>query len=49
MAVLRVVPDLASTSPAQAAAFYTQVLGLQVVMDLGWVITLADRSGRTCR
>ena len=42
MAVSRVVPDLKSTSLAEAKAFYTQVLGLQVVMDHGWIVTLAD-------
>jgi catechol 2,3-dioxygenase-like lactoylglutathione lyase family enzyme len=42
MAVSRVVPDLKSTSLEKAKAFYTQVLGLQVVMDHGWIVTLAD-------
>jgi catechol 2,3-dioxygenase-like lactoylglutathione lyase family enzyme len=40
--VNRVVPDLESTSLKAAAAFYAQVLGLQVVMDHGWIVTLAD-------
>jgi len=35
MAVTRVVPDLKSTSLEKAKAFYTQVLGLQVIMDHG--------------
>jgi catechol 2,3-dioxygenase-like lactoylglutathione lyase family enzyme len=42
MAVTRIVPDLTSTSLAEATAFYTDVLGLRVVMDLGWIVTLAD-------
>ena len=42
MAVSRVVPDLKSTSMRAATAFYTQVLGLRVVMDHGWIVTLAD-------
>jgi len=42
MAVRRVVPDLESKSLEQATAFYTQVLGLQVVMDHGWIVTLAE-------
>ena len=47
MSVQRVVPDLLSRSLADARAFYAQVLGLQVVMDLGWIVTLAapDRPG----
>ncbi len=42
MAVTRVVPDLKSTSLEKAKAFYTQVLGLRVIMDHGWIVTLAD-------
>lgn len=42
MAVRRIVPDLSTTDPDTAAAFYQQVLGLEVVMDHGWIVTLAD-------
>ena len=42
MAVSRVVPDLKSTSLEEAKTFYTDVFGLHVVMDLGWIVTLAD-------
>jgi catechol 2,3-dioxygenase-like lactoylglutathione lyase family enzyme len=42
MAISRVVPDLKRTSLEDAKAFYTNVLGMQVVMDLGWIVTLAD-------
>jgi catechol 2,3-dioxygenase-like lactoylglutathione lyase family enzyme len=42
MAVSRVVPDLKSKSLEEAKAFYTHVLGLRVVMDHGWIVTLAD-------
>jgi catechol 2,3-dioxygenase-like lactoylglutathione lyase family enzyme len=42
MAVSRIVPDLKSMSLEAAKAFYTEVLGLQVVMDHGWIVTLAD-------
>jgi len=40
MAVSRVVPDLKSTSMTEAKAFYSRILGLQVVMDHGWIVTL---------
>ncbi|HEV7728320.1 MAG TPA: VOC family protein [Modestobacter sp.] len=40
--VRRVVPDLASTSLEAAQGFYSDVLGLQPVMDHGWIVTLAD-------
>jgi catechol 2,3-dioxygenase-like lactoylglutathione lyase family enzyme len=42
MSVRRVVPDLTTLSITEATAFYTRVLGLQVVMDHGWIVTLAD-------
>jgi len=41
MAVRRIVPDFQSPDPAASRAFYTDVLGLEVVMDLDWVMTFA--------
>jgi predicted enzyme related to lactoylglutathione lyase len=40
--VKRVVPDLHSPDPGRARSFYSSVLGLAPVMDLGWIVTLAD-------
>lgn len=42
MSVERVVPDLACQSLDEARRFYDRVLGLQPVMDHGWIVTLAD-------
>ena len=42
MGVQRVVPDLSSSSLETATVFYRDVLGLQPVMDQGWIVTLAD-------
>lgn len=42
MAVLRIVPDLPSSRPEEARRFYADVLGLEPVMDHGWIQTLAD-------
>jgi predicted enzyme related to lactoylglutathione lyase len=42
MAVTRIVPDLPSSSLAAARRFYEDVVGLETVMDLGWIVTLAD-------
>jgi catechol 2,3-dioxygenase-like lactoylglutathione lyase family enzyme len=42
MFVQRVVPDLTSRSLDEARRFYRDVLGLQPVMDHGWVVALAD-------
>ncbi len=36
------VPNLESRSLEQAKAFYERVLGFEVVMDHGWIVTLAD-------
>jgi catechol 2,3-dioxygenase-like lactoylglutathione lyase family enzyme len=49
MSVRRIVPDLASTSLATAQTFYEDVLGLQPVMDLGWITTLADPDRPNCQ
>lgn len=46
MAVRRIVPDLTSSSLLEATAFYVDVLGLEVVMDHGWIVTLADPERR---
>ena len=42
MVVRRMVPDLRSRSLDEAKAFYVGVLGLEVVMDHGWIVTLVD-------
>ena len=42
MAVRRIVPNLHAEDPAAAAGFYAGVLGLEVVMDQGWIVTYAD-------
>lgn len=42
MGVERVVPDLATRSMADSRSFYGKVLGLEPVMDHGWIVTLAD-------
>lgn len=42
MAVTRIVPDLPSTSLDDARRFYADVVGLEAVMDHGWIVTLAD-------
>lgn len=41
MAVRRIVPNLHADDPAAGAQFYADVLGLEVVMDLGWIATFA--------
>lgn len=41
MAVRRIVPDFHSPDPGAGRAFYAEVLGLEVVMDQGWIVTYA--------
>jgi catechol 2,3-dioxygenase-like lactoylglutathione lyase family enzyme len=39
--VRRIVPDLQSEDPAASREFYAEVLGLEVAMDQGWIVTFA--------
>lgn len=41
MAVLRIVPDLKCENPGEVAQFLADLLGLEKVMDMGWVNTIA--------
>jgi len=41
MAVKRIVANIAAPQPDAARAFYGEVLGLEVVMDHGWIMTFA--------
>jgi len=47
MSVLRIVANLPAPDPAAAAAFYRDLLGLDVVMDHGWIVTMAAGGGST--
>lgn len=46
MAVLRIVPNLPARDPAALARFWAEVLGLEQVMDLGFIVTLAGGEQR---
>jgi catechol 2,3-dioxygenase-like lactoylglutathione lyase family enzyme len=41
MAVKRIVPDLHAADPAASRAFYEDIVGLEAVMDHGWIVTYA--------
>lgn len=43
MTVRRVVPNIQSEAVAESRVFY-EMLGLEEVMDLGWIVTLASPS-----
>jgi catechol 2,3-dioxygenase-like lactoylglutathione lyase family enzyme len=45
--VRRVVPDLHAADATNTVAFYETLLGMRVLMDLGWVVTLGSVSDPT--
>lgn len=47
MTVKRIVPNIDLPNPEDARAFYRDVLGLELVMDLGWILTLASDAPTT--
>lgn len=46
MKIQRVVPDLTVSDLRRTVDDHVAVLGLKVVMDHGWIVTLADAGGR---
>jgi catechol 2,3-dioxygenase-like lactoylglutathione lyase family enzyme len=44
MAAKRIVPNIATERIDEAKSFYRDVLGLRMVMDLGWIVTFAADS-----
>ena len=49
MGVRRIVPDIRSADPGASRAFYVDVLGLELAMDLGWVVTFAAPGNGTAQ
>lgn len=47
MKVKRIVSNVASSDVEKADAFYKEVLGLKVLMDLGWIRTYGSTSKMT--
>jgi len=43
MAVKRIVANIATDHVEDAKVFYTDILGLNLVMDHGWILTFAAR------
>jgi hypothetical protein len=38
----RTVPNVRSDRPVETRDFFTELLGFEVAMDLGWVVTVAS-------
>ena len=42
MTIERTVPNIRSDRPAETRDFFVELLGFDVAMDLGWVVTVAS-------
>ena len=49
MSIRRVVPNLASDNLGATRDFYVDSLGFEVVMDMGWIVTVASPSNATAQ
>jgi uncharacterized glyoxalase superfamily protein PhnB len=49
VAIRRAVPNLRSERPAETRQFFVELLGFDVAMDLGWVMTLASPANPTAQ
>src|SRR6476469_3794009 len=49
MSIKRVVPDIMSESMDESRKFYTEFLGFDLAMDMGWVLTFASPSNPTAQ
>jgi catechol 2,3-dioxygenase-like lactoylglutathione lyase family enzyme len=49
MTVSRAVPNIKSDRPAETRDFFLDLLGFEVAMDLGWVVTLASPTNRSAQ
>ena len=47
MKVRRIVSNVATSEIEKASAFYKEILGLKVLMDLGWIRTYGSNSKMT--
>jgi catechol 2,3-dioxygenase-like lactoylglutathione lyase family enzyme len=45
--VSRAVPNIKSDRPAETRDFFVGLLGFEVAMDLGWVVTVASPTNRS--
>jgi catechol 2,3-dioxygenase-like lactoylglutathione lyase family enzyme len=47
MIIHRIVPNISASDLSKARQFYRDVLGLEIVMDLSWIVTFACSKGLT--
>ena len=49
MSIERVVPNIKSARFDESRAFYTEVLGFEIAMDMGWIVTFASLTNPTAQ
>ena len=49
MSIKRVVPDIISQRMDESRKFYTEFLGFDLAMDMGWVLTFSSPSNPTAQ
>lgn len=49
MTASRAVPNIKSDRPAETRDFFVDLLGFEVAMDIGWVVTVASPSNRSAQ
>jgi len=49
MSIRRVVPNIGTDRMEESQKFYTELLGLRVVMDMDWITTLASPNNPTAQ
>ena len=42
MTISRAVPNIRADQPAETRDFFVELLGFEVAMDIGWIVTLAS-------
>lgn len=49
MTVLRIIANIATSDVTTAEAFYGEVLGLEKLMDHGWIVTYGNATASFCQ
>jgi catechol 2,3-dioxygenase-like lactoylglutathione lyase family enzyme len=49
MTIRRVVPNIAAPDPEASRAFYVDVLGFEIAMDMSWIVTFASPANATAQ
>jgi catechol 2,3-dioxygenase-like lactoylglutathione lyase family enzyme len=49
MTISRTVPNIRSDRPVETRDFFVELLGFEVAMDMGWVVTVASPTNRSAQ